>query len=142
MYNVTFPVSLNDPGFKVIVREKGELYSRKVKGQEWEGNRERLAEVTKEVNKTRKRLRKAYFSQRIEERVSDARVTWEVLGEVLGGRKKEGKVGCGLFSREGVGLTGKAEVADGFCEFYSQVGPKLAEKVTRKREGGLPGLHG
>jgi hypothetical protein len=34
-----------------------------------------------------------------------------------------------------VGLTGKVEVADGFCEFYSQVGPKLAAKIRREREG-------
>jgi hypothetical protein len=59
---------LDDPEFKVIVREKGELYSRKVKGQEQERDLERLAEVIKEVNRTRKRLRKAYFSQKIEER--------------------------------------------------------------------------
>jgi hypothetical protein len=34
-----------------------------------------------------------------------------------------------------VGLTGKVEVADGFCEFYSQVGPKLPAKIKREREG-------
>jgi hypothetical protein len=55
---------------------------------------------------------------------------------VLGGRKKKGgKVGSGYFRKEGVGLTGKAEVADGFCEFYSQVGPKLAAKIKWEREG-------
>jgi hypothetical protein len=121
--------------FKVIVRKKEELYSRKVKGQEQEGDRERLAEVASEVNRTRKRLRKAYFSQRLEERVGDARATWEVLGEVLGRRKtKGGKVGCGFFRKDGVGLTGKVEVAVGFCEFYWQVGPKLAAKIKRERE--------
>jgi hypothetical protein len=40
--------------------------------------------------------------------------------KVLGGRKKKGgKVGCRFFRKKGVGLTGKAEVAEGFCEFYS-----------------------
>jgi hypothetical protein len=34
-----------------------------------------------------------------------------------------------------VGLTGQVEVADGFCGFYSQVGPKLAAKIKREREG-------
>jgi hypothetical protein len=61
-----------------------------------------------------------------------------VLGSAT---KKGGKVGCAFFRREGAGLTGKAEVADEFCEFYSQVRPKLAAKVKRER-GGLPGLHG
>jgi hypothetical protein len=46
-------------------------------------------------------------------------------------------MGCGFFRREGVGLTGKAEVGDGFFEFYSQVWPKLAAKVKREGEGAL-----
>jgi hypothetical protein len=147
LYNVAFPVKedkrkqkdrekpwLDDPEFKDIVREKGEPYCRKVKGQEREGDLEGLAEVTKEVNRTR--LRRAYFSQRLEERMGDARATWEVLLEVLGGgNKKAGKVGCGFFRKDGVGLTGKVEVADRFCEFYLQVGPKLAAKNKREREG-------
>jgi hypothetical protein len=63
-----------------------------------------LAEVTKEVNRTRWRLRRAYFSQRLEERVGDARATWEVLGEVLGGgKRKGGKVGCRFLGRTGWG---------------------------------------
>jgi hypothetical protein len=54
---------------------------------------------------------------------------------VLNGRlKKGGKLGCGFFRKEGVGLTGKAEVAEWFCEFYSQMGPKLAAKIKRERE--------
>jgi hypothetical protein len=53
-----------------------------------------------------------------------------VLG---GGKKRGGKVGCGFFRRDGVGLTGKVEVADGFREFYSQVVPKLAAKIKRER---------
>jgi hypothetical protein len=79
------------------------LEKRKFKGQEREEDQERLAKVTKEVNRTRQRLRRAYFSQRLEERVGDARVTWEVLGEVLDCRKKKGgKVECGFFRKDGV----------------------------------------
>jgi hypothetical protein len=50
------------------------------------------------VNKTRRRLRKAYFSQRLEEVMGDARSTWEVLGEVLGGSSRKRKeAACGFF---------------------------------------------
>jgi hypothetical protein len=59
------------------------------------------------VNRTRQSLRWAYFSQRLKERVGDARAIWEVLGEVFGGRKKkENKVGCGFFRKEGIGRGG------------------------------------
>jgi hypothetical protein len=86
IYNEVFPLTedkrkrkekpwLDDPRFKAMVGEKGELFSRKVKGREQEGDRERLAEVTREVNRNRRQLRKAYFSQRLEGVMGDARST-------------------------------------------------------------------
>jgi hypothetical protein len=54
------------------------------------------------------------------------------LGEVLGGGKRKGAT-CGFFRKDG--LTDKGEIAEGFCEFYSKVGPKLAAKIKKKREG-------
>jgi|TARA_B110001454_G_scaffold71153_1_gene69204 hypothetical protein len=69
-----------------MVRKKRELYSRKVKGWEQEWGRERLAEVTREVDKTRQRLRKAYFKQKLKERLEDARATLGVLGGAGWGR--------------------------------------------------------
>ena len=67
-----------------MVRKKRELYSRKVKGWEQEWGRERLAEVTREVDKTRQR--KAYFKQKLKERLEDARATLGVLGGAGWGR--------------------------------------------------------
>ena len=32
-------------------------------------------------------------------------------------------------------MTDKGQIAEGFCEFYSQVGPKLAARIKREREG-------
>jgi hypothetical protein len=49
--------------------------------------------------------------------------------------KEGGKVGCGFFRKEGVRLMGKMEIADGFCGFFSEVGPKLAAKISSEREG-------
>ena len=73
---------LNDVDFKELVREKGELYSRKIRRKLREG---RLAEVTKEVNRLRKELKRTYFGERLEGVIGDLRATWGVLGEVLGG---------------------------------------------------------
>ena len=45
--------------------------------------------------------------------------TWEVLGEVIRGRR--GPVvgsACGYFKGDGVGATDSAEIAEGFYEFY------------------------
>ena len=81
---------LDDSGFKELVEEKGRLYSRKIKGLLDEREELRLVEVNREVNRLRRRLKREYFDQRMGEISGDLRATWEVLGEVLRGRKGKG----------------------------------------------------
>ena len=105
---------LDDGEFKELVKEKGRLYSRKIKGTAGEGECERLVEVSREVNKMRRRLKREYFDQRLEGIGGDMRATWEVLGEVLRGKKgKGGGALCGYFNGEGGGVTDGAEIAGG-----------------------------
>ena len=42
---------------------------------------------------------------------------------------------CGYFEQEGGGLTDGGQIAGGFCDFYCQVGPKLAARLGRERDG-------
>ena len=127
---------LDDAEFKELVRVKGGLYSRKVKGVLGEGESERLVEVSREVNRMRRRLKREYFDQRLGEIGGDMRATWEVLGEVLRGRRGRGNgAACGYFKGEGVGVTDGDEIARGFCDFYCQVGPKLASRIGGVRDG-------
>ena len=32
-------------------------------------------------------------------------------------------------------MTDKGQIAEGFCEFYSQVGPKLVRRIKKERDG-------
>ena len=58
---------MDDVGFKELVAEKGRLYSRKVRGKMEEGEQRRLVEVSREVNRTRRRLKREYFNRRLAE---------------------------------------------------------------------------
>ena len=78
---------LDDDEFRGLVEEKGGLYTRKVRGTLREGEGQRLVEVSREVNRLRRRLKREYFDRRLGEIGGDLRATWEVLGEVLRGRK-------------------------------------------------------
>ena len=126
---------LDDLEFKGLVEEKSVLYSRKLKGRAGIEEERRLVEVSKEVNRMRRRLKREYFDRRMGEIAGDLRATWEVLGEVLKGRKGRAGSVCGYFEKEGVPITQGAEIAGGFCDFYCQVGPKLAARLGREREG-------
>ena len=76
-----------------------------------------------EVNSTRRKLKRAYFLQRVEEKVGDLRATWEVLGEVLRGRRgrKTGAT-CGYFSKDGVRVTDRGQIAGGVVTFIVRWG--------------------
>ena len=127
---------LDDDDFKELVREKGELYSMKVKGTLGGGGLTRLAEVTREVNRMRQRLKRVYFDQRMGEIQGDLRATWEVLNELMRGRPGRGGAGvCRYFEQDGVGVTDGAKIAEGFCDFYCRVGPELAARLGKERAG-------
>ena len=71
----------------------------------------------------------------------DLRTAWEVLGEVLRGRRAMGTGGrgaCRYFLKDGAGVTDGVQIAEGFCLFYCQVGPKLAVRLGRERDGAFP----
>ena len=39
------------------------------------------------------------------------------------------------FEQGGAAVTEGGQIAQGFCDFYSQVGPKLASRLGKEREG-------
>ena len=80
-------------------------------------------------------MKRKYFQDKLEEKMSDVRGMWEVLGEALTGKrgKRKGSV-CKYFVKDGKSITDKAEIANGFCDFYCQVGPKLAAKIPQERD--------
>ena len=127
---------LNEDEFKALVTEKGELYSLKLQGKLTEAMHERFIAVSKEVNKVRQRLKRRYFKKKLEEVRGDLRSTWEVLGEVLKGRRGRNRApNCRYFEAEGEGITGGDQIAQGFCNFYCSVGPKLAARIPKERDG-------
>ena len=148
LYNTAFPLVdkkkgkkdlekpwLDDDGFKALVAEKGELYSLKLQGKLTGTMQERFVTVSKEVNRVRQRLKRSYFKKKLDEVKGDLRLTWEVLGEVLKGRKgRDRGPNCGYFEKEGEGVTGGDQIAEGFCDFYCNVGPKLAARIPKERK--------
>ena len=76
----------------------------------------------------RKRLKRDYFNQRLEGIKGDLRATWEVLGEVLRGRKGREGSSCCYFEKGGVPVT-----------FYRDVftNTKIFGKNTSYYSGGI-----
>ena len=126
---------LDDPEFKELLQEKSKLYSKKIKGELSNEQKIEFDNLCKSVNRTRQRLKRAYFNEKIEEAKGDLKTTWEILGEVLNRRKRKDTATCRYFEKEGVGITDGEKIAEEFCKFYCGVGPDLARKISNQREG-------
>ena len=147
MYNENFPIAeskksakdrekpwLDNDEFKDLIEAKGRLYKRKLKGLLAEDEVRELQEINKEVNRKRKALKRQYFKEKLDERIGNLRKTWEVLGEALTGRKgKDRSSTCRYFFENKEGITDGQKIAQGFCDFYCQVGPKLAAKIKKEQ---------
>ena len=126
---------LDNQEFKELVKEKDELYRLKIRNGLNDDGISRLAEVSKLVNTMRRKLKRNYFQERLENTKNDLKGTWEVLGEALRGkRSKLGGKPCGYFEINGTGITEGKEIAERFCDFYCKVGPELAKKIGHEKE--------
>jgi hypothetical protein len=141
IYNVCFPLVrkrvrkidllkpwLCDDAFLSKVREKNQLFSRHLKGGLNQTDTERLGGLRSEVNRLRRDLKRSYFARRLEEVMEDSRRAWEVIHEFI---EKPGKsvISCPTFEHNGRSITGNGEIAEGFCRFFTDIGPDLADKV-------------
>ena len=91
--------------------------------------------MSREANKMRRRLKREYFDRRLGVIQGDLRAMWEVLGELLRGRKgREGAV-CRYFTDGQTGVTDGDKIAGGFCDFYCKVGPRLASGLAKESDG-------
>ena len=126
---------LDNREFKDLVKEKSELYKRKIRNKLSDEEKTRLADVSKKVNAMRQRLKRNYFQEKLENTKGDLKATWEVLGEALRGkRNKLGGTPCGYFEENGVSITGGNRIAKGFCDFYCKVGPDLAKRIQHEKD--------
>ena len=126
---------LDDPEFKELLQEKSKLYSKKIKGELSVEQKAELDNLCKMVNRTRQRLKRAYFHEKIEEAKGDLKTTWEVLGEVINRRKRKETATCRYFEKDGVGITEGEKISEEFCKFYCGVGPELARKISKQGVG-------
>ena len=57
------------------------------------------------------------------------------MGSVRGRRGRGGGSASGYFKNQRGSVTHRVGIAEGFCDFYCQVGPKLASRIGGVRDG-------
>jgi len=86
----------------------------------------------KEYNATYTHLvraaRKKYYSDKFNEYSNDSKKTWQTINSVLGRSKKTHNI-PDLFNSNGKVLSGASEIANGFNDFFANIGQKLASTI-------------
>ena len=81
------------------------------------------------VNRECLKLKKSYFTDKVEQNKSDSTKLWKTLKEVLNDKKCSGIPNVMV---DGVTVTEKSSIAKCFNDFFSTIGAKLASKFTTR----------
>ena len=76
----------------------------------------------------RRDLKREHFARGLAEAGKNSKAAWRVIHDALG-KQTKASTQCRTFASNGRGLTDDGEISDGFCAFFSNVGPELASKV-------------
>lgn len=69
-----------------------------------------------------------YYDQRFASAKNDLKETWKLINEVINKHKCKPPF-LSSFRSHGSVITDPAEIANGFCNYFTNVGPKLAAKI-------------
>ena len=69
--------------------------------------------------------KRKYYDTKFESAKNDLRTTWKLLNEVINKRKIKSPLPSS-FESEGKTITYPVEIADRFCKYFTNIGPKLA----------------
>ena len=79
-------------------------------------------------NKIRRAAKKLYFEKQFTKFEHDIKNTWSVIKDLLGIKKQKDQI-PDFFRENGNIINDYRDISNGFNTFFSQIGPKLAEKI-------------
>ena len=138
-YNECFPLTKVKLGYrnrkpwltsalKKSIKVKNKLFKRKNKS----GNPEHDSDYRKYRNCLNSLLHKAerdHYGSLLEQNKSNMKNTWKILKEVINSKKSSAS--CSRFKMNDSVINDKKVIADGFNQFYINVGPNLASKIPK-----------
>ena len=82
------------------------------------------------LNHVLRNAKRLYYEKKIEESKSNVKSTWRLLNEVLNRRKGKQKLPS-IFKLGDQELPDPNEIAEHFCEYFTNIGPNLANKLQK-----------
>ena len=92
-------------------------------------------------NKTKRTAKIKYYETAINESKNDSTQTWRILNKLIGKINNKQEI-TSFFKVNGTLIEDKNVISNGFCNFFSDVGPNLASKIPNSNHPPSYYLHG
>ena len=110
-------------------KEKERLSARFLRFRTQE-NKIALQSYTKTYKKLLRAAKFSYYDKKFKESSNDIKTTWKLINEVVGKTQVHKKL-PDTFIHNGVILNDEQNIADGFNEFFSNIGANLAKQIVK-----------
>ena len=114
-------------GLMISQKRKEKLFAKKVRNPS-ELNKDKFKTYNTVYNRLRRAAKKSYYDNQFNIYTRNCKKTWTVIREIIGTKKEKSQL-PDFFRENGNIITDYLEIANGFNDFFSQVGPKLASEI-------------
>ena len=114
-------------GLIISQKQKEKLFSKKVR-KPTEINSKKFKLYNAIYNKLRRISKKMYYDKQFSKFTSNCKQTWSVIREIIGSKKERSQI-PDFFRDNNQLVKDNLDIANGFNNFFSQVGPKLASEI-------------
>ena len=73
--------------------------------------------------------RKNYYDNKLDKARSNLKQTWKILNEVINRRVAKSTYPAFSFTRNGMKISNPTDIANNFCDYFTNIGPNLASKI-------------
>ena len=72
--------------------------------------------------------RKNYYDDKLDKARSNSKQTWKILNEVIN-RRVAKSLCLGSFTKNGMEISNPTDIANNFCDYFTNIGPNLAKQI-------------
>lgn len=93
-----------------------------------ESNIQKFKDYNGLYNKVRRAAVRSYYGDKFKEASNDIKASWDMMREILGNKKRKSTIPNYFLSEQGI-VRGSGNIANGFNNFFTQIGRELAASV-------------
>ena len=143
-YDTSFPEKLNklskkykpmnpwmSPGLLISRKSKGKLLAKKTRNPCLR-NKDNFKQFNTIYTKLLRLAKQKYYDDKFKEYKSDSKRTWQTINSILGRVKNKNDI-PDKFVSNGKILSGSLVIAEGFNNFFANIGPELAATIPKSK---------